>query len=57
MGQGDPMRMAGLDVVKPKLKTPKSPRNKKRYDKRMRNWRMTGDPDFSFEKYRESGDV
>lgn len=23
MGKGDPLRMAGLDVAKPKLKTPK----------------------------------
>tara|TARA_R110002050_G_scaffold1425_3_gene10301 strand:+ start:12463 stop:12672 length:210 start_codon:yes stop_codon:yes gene_type:complete len=57
MGQGDPMRMAGLDVVKPKLKTPKSPRNKKRYDKRMRNWRMTGDPDYNYYESYDAGDA
>tara|TARA_R110002110_G_scaffold288425_1_gene502847 strand:+ start:45 stop:254 length:210 start_codon:yes stop_codon:yes gene_type:complete len=57
MGQGDPIRMAGLDVKKPKLKTPKTPRNKKRYDRRKENWEYTGDRDYDFWEARRLGDV
>ena len=57
MGEGDPLKMAGLDAIKPKLKTPKSPRNKRRYDRRKRNWEMTGDRDFNFSEARRLGDA
>ena len=58
MGQGDPIRMAGLPMQpKKKGKLSKTKRNKKRYDRMKENYEYTGDRYFDFEESRRLGDV